>query len=123
MILSSYLCVFSPVPDGGNVVLGRDSTRTVRWRSIHEGQSSIEDRITTGSDCAFPGLLGSNTCGAESRTAVVLLVDTGSSSSGFLPTSSIEDNINVGLKRKTVITSPRFRVKAFGMKMSKYKEI
>ena len=95
-----YLRIFSSIHKGSHVLLGRDSARTVRWRSIHESNSRIKDGIATSNNCTFIGLFGSNTARVESGSAVVLLVDTGSSSSGFLLTSSIEDNINVGLKRK-----------------------
>ena len=102
-----YLGIFSSIHNGSDVLLGGDSARTVRWRSIHESKSRIKDGIATSSNCAFIGLFGSNAAGVESGSAIVLLVNTCSSSSGFLLTSSIEDNINVGLKRKIVIMSLR----------------
>ena len=100
-----YLGIFSSIHNGIDVCIGRDSARTVRWRSIQESKSGIKDGIATSSNCAFIGLFGSNAARVESGSAVVLLVDTGSSSSSFLLSSSIEDNINVGLKGKIVIMS------------------
>ena len=118
-----YLRIFSSIHKGSHVLLGRNSARTVRWRSIQESKSRIKDGITTSSNCAFIGLFGSNTARVESGSAIVLLVDTGSSSSGFLLSSSIEDNINVGLKGKIVIMSLRCRVEAIGIEISKCKAI
>ena len=116
----SYLGVFSSIHDGGDVVLGGDSTRTVRRRGIHESKSRVEDGVTTGSNGAFPGLFGGDTSGAESSTAVVLLVDTLGNSGGFLTGTSTEDNFNVGLKRNSVITLPKCWVEAIEMKISKF---
>ena len=118
-----YLGIVSSIHKGSDVLLGGDSARTVRWRSIQESKSRIKDGIATSSNCAFIGLFGSNTAGVESRSAVVLLVDTGSSSSGFLLSSSIEDNINIGLKRKIVIISPRCCVESIRIVISNCKEI
>ena len=118
-----YLGIVSSIHKGSDVLLGGDSARTVRWRSIQESKSGIKDGIATSSNCAFIGLFGSNAARVESGSAVVLLVDTGSSSSGFLLSSSIEDNINVGLKGKIVIMSLRCWVEALGLEISKCKEI
>ena len=118
-----YLRIFSSIHKGSHVLLGRDSARTVRWRSIHESKSRIKDGIATSNNCTFIGLFGSNTARVESGSAIVLLVDTGSSSSGFLLSSSIEDNINIGLKRKIVIISPRCCVESIRIVISNCKEI
>ena len=123
MVLSSYLGGISSIHNGVDVVLGRDSTRTVRWRGIHESKSRVEDGVATSGDGAFPGLFGGDTSGAESGTAVVLLVDTLGNSGGLLTGTSTEDNFNVGLKRNSVITSPKGWDEAVEMKISKYKEI
>ena len=100
MVLSSYLGGFSSIHYGGDVVLGSDSTRTVRRRGIHESKSRVEDGVATSCDGAFPGLFGGHTCGAESGTAVVLLVDTLGNSGGLLTRTSTEDNFNIGLEIK-----------------------